>query len=323
MTDRTRDLLDRLSVFYGGARARFVQHKAWLGNEDAMAAGALLRLRAAGGFPGFPPRRLLQLWMRTFAAERIEVPTSAEAIQVNMGGTRLRAFDAGRKRSFKIVVEDSRYGAGTLREMEVRRDRLPGSGIPFPAVIGLQQQDGCLFLEEELIPGRSWNIRRDGAALEQAVVAPLRRLYAHSGITRTPLTDLQDPARMDAALEADASIPLVAHLQGLIGRNPLVAAALCHGDLCPSNMAVSDQGVVFLDWEQAREDVLGSDLTFMAVKYSGNRSMIAATRSLLRAEQGDTLNFADIMALRFLRDRSRLGGDWAKLSQRWSRIVAA
>ncbi len=315
-------ILNEIGYFYPQAQARFVRRKTWLANT-----AAVRRLPWGGfapaGMPAFSRRRLLQLWLATWRNEQYALPTSADCLQINLGGTRLRAFDLRRDRSYKVVAVDSRYGGSTENEVRVRRDVLPGSGIAFPRVHTLGRHGGYLMMEEELVHGRRWNVRRDGDRFEQDIAAPLSRLIQHFGLDRRPLSSLL-PADSRAVLaDTDHGLPLVAHLRALIERNPQVAVSLCHGDLSASNVAVGPGGAVFLDWEKAREHFVGYDLLMMARGYAGQRHIQGCARRFFTRFQGGALDFADGLALQMLEDRVSHVQAWDDLSEVWQRVAGA
>lgn len=312
-------IFNELSFFYGDAFSSFVGRKTWLVRESALRRLPIARRPAVRRFPCFTHRRLLHLWLRTWKRERSELPSSAEAIQFSRDGLRVRAFDLARNRSYKIVTEDSRYGAGTHNETRIRRDVLPGSGVTFPAIHAMYARGPFLFLEEDLVQGRPWSIHADGRRFRETVAVPLMRLYEHHGISTRPLSAALDGSVLRAAEQIDDTLPLGQHLRRLIRRDPLVATGLCHGDLVPSNLAVGAEGVVFLDWEKAADGILGSDFVDIARKYHRHRAITGAARRVFEIYQKDRLSFEDGLALFYLQAQAAQEyPDWRAASDEWT-----
>jgi len=301
--DRYR-ILGELEQLYAGSAVEtsFVQEKVWLASDKVLRM-ALLGRGLINSLPAFPHHRVLELWLESWKSQRLVLCTPADALQVSLDGHRLRAFDAVQSRAFKIVREASRYGEGTRHEVHVRQNILPGSGMPYPVIHAMEQKDSYLFVEEDLVLGRAWNVHRDHWRLRETIVAPLMRLYEHYGISQKPLCAVLKPSVLDALSNLDGSLPLIRHLRALVERNPLVATSLCHGDVIGSNLAVTRTGVVFLDWEKARDYIIGSDLVDLALKHPRYRAFRGAAVRMFEQVQGSGLRFADGVALHFLETR--------------------
>ncbi|MGQ9364810.1 phosphotransferase [Azospirillum sp. ST 5-10] len=308
-----------MKALYPTGETPFVQHKARLAGTKALPrlTRNAFTFRPSG-LPAFNRRRILQLWL-VGRRHPVHLPTTADAMQISEDGFRLRVFDLQRDRSYKVVVIDSRYGPGTENERRVRRDVLPGSGIRFPRIDTVIRRDGYLLMDEDLVRGRQWTICCDGDRFEQEIVEPLRRLARHYGVTRRPLDGMMPAA---ALRDADGALPLVAHLRRLVERNPLVAVSLCHGDLSVSNLAVDGGGAIFLDWEMAREDIVGSDLLLLARRFTRHRLVQDGARRMFADAHGDAFTFADGLACHLLGERAARAKPWERLSAEWAALVA-
>lgn len=191
--------------------------------------------------------------------------------------------------------------------MELRKRLKELRSLALPRIEGVSEERGRLYVAEELIPGRRFSAYLDRRLFQRLLLPQLAATYRALDPVPRPLGDFLAP---DLAERID---PLVASLAGgvefrdrvamTLAANPSVAAGLSHGDLLPSNLAVSGGRIYLLDWGQARVMPLAFDLLRLAAKYPRVRYLTAGARYLAEAEfpSRDT-GFADLLAV-YLADR--------------------
>lgn len=285
-------ILDHLPIDLSEPAKTFVARKTWLVDVRKLRPSRALW----GAIPGFRLKTLTAMWASLPKLQPLPLQIRYEAIQVSGEGHRLRAFDIDGRRSLKIVQEQSRYGEGTLREVLARRTLLPKTTIRAPRLYDDHRQGNYIFVEEEMVRGRLFNMRRDHGRFAAEVIAPLRDFYAACGIERRPLCDMIDAGRAQAIAEGRDG-PEGSRIAALLARNPMVAVSMGHGDLSASNLAVDGNGVIFLDWEMVKPLVVGCDFLHILRKYPQYPAIREAVRLLFQDAHGDAFTLEDAVAL--------------------------
>ncbi len=132
-------------------------------------------------------------------------------------------------------------------------DAVHRNGLPSPAVRGLEVVDGRESVVFERIDGPSrWQQVRDGSRDVSSAAAELAeiQLSIHGADAPSLLLGLEDRVgpKIDAAhvlmaSERDEARRILASLPR--------GSSLCHGDLHPGNVLVSDRGLIVIDWYDA------------------------------------------------------------------------
>jgi hypothetical protein len=271
------EIIRRLGAYEAQPVAAYAWRKAWLVRRDLLAAGLFSPSSPLRKIPGLRYGRLLGVAAANIQGAPVELPVNADAIQVGEPGSRLRSFVSREKRTLKVVRENSHYGPATRREIEWR-GRMKRHPLLVPRLDAHEARDGYLFLHEELIEGRAFNLRRDHALLPSAVFAPLADFYEAFGLSPMPLDAALGPLTGFLSGSNGGWRPPAA-LPALLARNPSVSVSLCHNDLLPSNLAVTAKGVYFLDWGLASFSLCGRDFVKIGcnrLKNNGIRSQAAA-----------------------------------------------
>jgi hypothetical protein len=172
-----------------GGHRRFVRQGPWLVRRGLIARLPIASFTAES-IPGLAVKRIPGLAAAAVRGAGVDLPVEADALLVAAGGDRVRAFDLAAARSSKLVVRDSRYGAGTERELYVRQSVLPGTGVGFPPVHEREADGMYIFLAEQLVQGRRFSPRRDGRMIEAGLVEPLMRLAEAREVRVAPLADV-------------------------------------------------------------------------------------------------------------------------------------
>lgn len=168
---------------------RFVRQGPWVVRRGLIARLPIASITAES-IPGLAVKRIPGLAAAAVRGAGADLPVEADALLVAAGGDQVRAFDLAAARSSKLVVRDSRYGAGTGRELYVRQSVLPGTGVGFPPVHEREADGMYIFLAEQLVQGRRFSPRRDGRMIEAGLVEPLMRLAEAREVRVAPLADV-------------------------------------------------------------------------------------------------------------------------------------
>lgn len=252
--------LDILKTLDGEGPIRaFAWERAWLARRDLLSGAFVNPQNPLRRIPGLRYHRLPKLLFSSWREESMKIATSADAVQVGDTGLRLRAFFSADKSTLKVVREDSHYGPATVRELALRAD-IAGHGLKIPRVDGQETKNGFLFVREQMVEGRSFNVRCDRTLFCPQIVDPLAAFYERSGISFMPLSDALGPMAGFIAQQGTA-------LSKLLEKNPQVAVSLCHNDVVSSNLAVTKEGVYFLDWGFAIQSLCGRDFVRIGRKY--------------------------------------------------------
>ncbi|MBK1697457.1 phosphotransferase [Rhodovibrio salinarum] len=290
-------ILTALASWTPGPERRFVRQGPWLVRRGLIARLALGPF-VSRSIPGLAAERAPRLVAGALSGHGVDLRIEADALQVAASGGRVRTFDLSAATSSKLVVRDSRYGAGTERELHVRQSILPGTGVGFPPVHWSSADDTYIFLVEDLIHGRRFTPRRDARLIASGLVEPLMQLAEAQETRRVPLTEALG-VKVAAAIAGDARPdPILERARALVQANPSVVTIFGHGDLLPSNIAVSRTGLVLLDWETAGEMLVGYDLLRLWLKYPRIKALQTGARKMVARFQTSDLSLADTVALR-------------------------
>lgn len=277
--------------------ARFAQRKVLLANARYLRRSIVLP--AATGRLGIPGLRrgqtvgLLAGYMTGSTTVRA-LASRADAIQLKKNGTRLRAFylpRGGCSQCVKIVDRQSPQASRLGDEIAVRRrlDRL--ATITVPAIKRIDEDSRYIYIVEDMVLGRRFDIRRDCARFLEQGLDELARTYRAHGVRHEPLSR-HLPANLPAAVAANIhgrkfANAFMDRLRAALERNRPAAVSVCHGDLLPSNLAVSQGRIVFFDWEQAGEGLVSFDLLRLALKYPRARRLPPAIAACVKALSSD------------------------------------
>ena len=275
--ERATEILKKLDGIDGGQKSSFIWRKAWLAQQDLLRS-AWKNSSPLRHVPGLRPSRLCRLWLESFTDIPFDIATRADAVQVGEWGSRLRTFCSADMTSLKIVRGDSHYGPATLHEIMARAGMRKIPEFLVPQVLTHESRDGYICLREELVQGRMFHVAGDRGIFASHVVTPLVKFYETQGVTMLPLSEA-----LGAITSFVRETPAHEKLARLIQFNPRVAVSLCHNDTMPSNLAVNEKGVWFLDWGLATYTICGRDFVRIGEYYMAH----APTRDFLQAQIAD------------------------------------
>jgi hypothetical protein len=225
------------------------------------------------------------------------LPIENDAVQLAESGARIRSFDHAERVSRKLVRLDSKYGAGVEADLAVRRELLPRASVPHPKVHASDRDASHVFIQDDLVQGRRFASYRDSRHAHRTLVTPLSRLYETAGLRAMPVVDALGAVTAERILGLTSELPVVRHAQAILQHNPRITAGFGHGDLLPSNLAVTRQGVVFLDWETAGYAPVGFDMIRLWRKYPRSRVLLNGAQTLIRRHQHYNFDLRDTASL--------------------------
>lgn len=247
------------------------------------------RLISGNGIPGLQAKHFLHL---KFAPKsRMTLPLSLTALQLNHNGSRVRGFDLDRGLCLKVVRDEGGVGATQRAEIALRAKVAGLNCVRLPQITHVEDQNGILFLKEELIQGRRFSLRRDYQLFINQL-PQLAKMWRGLGVSEQRLSDVvwHNPNTGIASLDQALTQAFAA--------NPLVPVAQLHGDLIPSNLCVSNGQLVLLDWDRSKKAAVLDDLIPLAVKGGyGSTQVLGASLELMRQEFGlDTQSLRHLFA---------------------------
>jgi hypothetical protein len=267
--EQAHDLLDLVTRQEGSPRQAYSWDGPWLVQRRLLRT-ALSKFSAIRNIPGLKVRDIVGTWLSRTRLSDLNLPSSADAIQVGKPGTRLRTFQYGKRVTLKAVREDSHYGPATRRELNWRAAIPKTSSLLIPQVLGHECRDGVLRVEEQLVTGHRYSVRRNRALFFPHIVAPMARFYEDFGVQRVPLSQALGPVKVFLdSHQAECG----SDLKRLLELDPEVAISLCHHDLVSSNLAVTAAGVYFLDWGASSLGICGRDFLRIGRHYMNNKAM--------------------------------------------------
>ena len=207
------------------------------------------------------------------------VASRANVLQFKGSWQRLRGFychsDRRTAATIKVVVGEGTIAEGTRAEIDLRSKLTEGGTITVPRMIEAQDEGDFIMIVEDMVPGRRFQFWRDASLYLAEGLPQLLATYVHFGIRHEPLARFLEGGRATAATGLTTDREFAAALEAAMSANPVMPFGLCHGDLLPSNLCVSDGKLVFFDWEGCGEGPLIVDLMRLPFKYPG------ATQSVL------------------------------------------
>lgn len=260
-------------------------------------------------------------------ARRPRLASAAQAIQRSEDGARLRLFylaPIAPPITVKMIRKSTERERQAREEIALRRRLEDLRTITVPPIREVSEDGRHLYVAEAFVSGRRFSIRRDAGLLVDRILPELLATYGALGVDQEPL-GRHLPAALPAVLrESLAGQPrgsvFLDRLERIIMADPTVPTSLCHGDLLPSNLAVSGGRVYVLDWGRAARKPISFDLLRLASKYPHHDLATAAVRGALdTAVKDQACSFEDqltaYLGLRIAADpaaAARHLGYWAR-----------
>lgn len=288
--------------------SRYVGNNAWLIRPSYLARLYLYPLGLTRPrIPGLHRTNVYGLWRSHLlrSSARTPLASHAEALQFGRDGERLRLFylgGASRRLTVKSLPIAGAAAEAAQREVELRERLETLRSVALPCIESVTEERGRLYVAEELIVGRRFSVFLDKRAFQRQLLPQLAATYRALEVESRPLGDFLTPNLIEQVTAALAPLPNAAEfrdrLAAILAANPLVATSLSHGDLLPSNLAVSSGRIYLLDWGQARVMPLAFDLLRLATKYPRVGYLTAGVRDLAEVEfPNKGCDFADLLTV--------------------------
>jgi len=283
LEDYERDEAGAASVAPPAAQA-FAFRQPWLARK----------LWLQGCVPGYSHADFLRNFFSLLAGRKMPIASCAVSIQLKHDMTRIRAFyppvqgAEGKGHCLKIVQADSPAGERMHPELALREKLAELGTVHIPQMTRSFEQDGFIYLIEEIIIGRRFSVRRDAQAYIAQGLQQMLATYKKFGIRYEPLSahfDAAIPERLRGLTGIGPSF--VAAAEKAFARNADIPVSLCHGDLLPSNMCIGAGKFYLLDWDRSFEGAIVLDLLRLPLKYPARHNGItAAVLAALETELG-------------------------------------
>ena len=321
------------SVKYDAKESLYVNNNAWLVNIDYFPNMALYLPRLySDTIPGLYRTNIYGLFANAILRKdrHYLIYQSSDAMQIKMTGERLRLFyvkGSVHSHTVKIVLRDSQYGSWTENEINIRRYLSDLGTINIPTIEDVHKNDEFIFITEQMIFGRRFNGRRDWKLFRSAVLQQLMATYRAHGVRYLAICNSLKPDLLDqitVILDEKAEKSRFRNeLRGVIERNGKAAMSFCYGALGPSNLAVTDAKIYFLDWKRAKEGVIAFDLLTIAMKYPGIDYLVKEIReSIVSTFASRECSFEDLMTVYVARTIVRHPSHMAVYLDFWERHVS-
>ena len=203
-----------------------------------------------------------------------------------------------------IKVFDSNYSKADILNEALNQARIEETGLNIPKILGVNMIDGKWAIESEYIKGKTlaqiMDEDQDNKAkyLEMLVDIQLN-IHSKTCPLLNKLKDKMNRKITETELDATTRYDLHTRLEGMPKHNKV-----CHGDLNPSNIIISEDGTPFIiDWSHATQ---------------GNASADAARTYLLFMLEGD-----EESAKTYLDLFCKKSNTAKQYVQKWMPIVAA
>lgn len=214
--------------------------------------------------PSFPVHGRILAFRDLLFASRIHACISANAVCFR---SNLRAFYLDRQPS-TLWIGTKKESFGKLpRAMELRSRLSSIPGLRTPRVISQDTNAECPYIQEELITGRPFGLKKDWILLVDKVLPSLFHFYDQEHIRHCPAVDIYDSDRIyrgvansvyNFGVDKKWMLPPELFLENvdqcLHLRDETLPVCNGHGDLNRNNLVVAiDGGIVLLDWEWSRK----------------------------------------------------------------------
>lgn len=317
------EILHELARIQGHAGDSYVARGPWRVRARDLTAPRLVARLFRPQIPGLGPKVVSGLVANALWRPYDELPIQNEAVQLADSGERIRTFDPQEGSSRKLVLRDSKYGKGVEADLNVRRTLLVDARVPHPRLRNSERRGDHILVQEDLVSGRRFLPPIDQRRISDGLVEPLSRLYTQAGLKQAALGEWLGAGVAQAISELQDPHPALRRARELVDRNPMITLGFGHGDLLPSNLAVSRDGVYFLDWETAGYAPVAFDLLRLWRKYPRVAALARGAGNLVGRHQAGAIDLRDtaslslaVGCLRGTSKRARIAlSQWTRLSQ--------
>ena len=179
-------------------------------------------------------------------------------------------------------LNDASSGNAIKHEIAAR-GRVEETGLlRVPKLIG--NPDGNFF-SEEIVSGRNPSFEEDARKLCDWIETELWPHYERQGLEYVRVSKIVDLESLPTICESvnwTAPARFLDASSEFARSDKQVISTYVHGDLTAANLLLSpDDTIWVIDWESAREDVLGTDIWVLVQEVNGARNVLASRISAL------------------------------------------
>lgn len=279
MTHQILRALENFEKREGGAET----HRFWI-RQPWMAR----RLFLSSIVPGFSAADAIRLILGGLTGKTEWLSTRAEAIQLKHDMNRIRVFYLPQQgkpgHCLKIVSISSGIADRVRSEIELRRKLEEYNTVNIPKIIAVHEDEHFLYLKEEMLIGRRFDMRCDAEKFIFQALPQLIETYKRRGIRSEPVgrhipSDLFQKVSGHAAGRKD----FLESLEKVRQKDPIVPIGICQGDLLPSNLCVVGEKLYVIDWDRNFEGPVMFD--FLRLPFKSPTPRCPVTESIFQAVQ--------------------------------------
>ena len=173
-----------------------------------------------------------------------------------------------------IKVFDTGYSKADVLNEALNQARIEETGLNIPAILGVNMIDGKWAIVTEFIEGKTLsqlmkeNPDKKDEYLELFVDIQMN-IHKMTCPLLTKLKDKMNRKISLTGLDATTRYELHTRLEGMPKHNKV-----CHGDLCPSNVIITEDGRAYvIDWAHATQGNASADVarTYLTFMLSGDK----------------------------------------------------
>lgn len=173
-----------------------------------------------------------------------------------------------------IKVFDNGYSKADVLNEALNQARIEETGLNIPAILGVNMVDGKWAIVTEFIEGKTLsqlmkeNPEKKAEYLELFVDIQMN-IHKMTCPLLTKLKDKMNRKISLTGLDATTRYELHTRLEGMPKHNKV-----CHGDLCPSNVIITEDGRAYvIDWAHATQGNASADVarTYLTFMLSGDK----------------------------------------------------
>ncbi len=188
----------------------------------------------------------------------------------------------------KVFAED--FSKADVLNEALNQARVESTGLNIPHIQSVNKVEGKWAITTDFIEGKTLsqlmkeNPEKKDEYIEQLVDIQLS-IHSHKCPLLTKLKDKMNRKISMSGIDATVRYELHTRLEGMPKHSKL-----CHGDLCPSNIIITEDGAAYvIDWAHATQGNASADAarTYLTFMLSGDESA-AETYLTLFCKKSDT-----------------------------------
>lgn len=181
-----------------------------------------------------------------------------------------------------IKVFSEGFSKADVLNEALNQARVEGTGLNLPAIREVTVVDGKWAIVTDFIEGKTLSqLMKENPARRDEYLTMLvdiqLSIHQHTCPLLTKLKDKMHRKISSSSIDATVRYELHTRLEGMPKHNKL-----CHGDLCPSNVIITEDGTPYvIDWAHATQGNASADAarTYLTFRLSGDEE---AAESYLR-----------------------------------------